>query len=519
MPKPKADLIVTQQHKRYFYMKNGAAPNGLLRYAGRDGQFINIDSASIPKGDISPINVGSPDKFKEYEAVGFSIDSPDLPTFTVQFLEMHGGVPIQLYNLGDCDTTFWEPTGSCKDPSILSRKIGDYVKIYAAGDNTNTETGGSAFDSDDMVEDPLDFTALGGIYAVGALAVGEEAAAEVYSEVVDVVYGSNAQCAGCGPNDNGAQKIYWAINNTVASPGVGPAVGYSVDGLATQTVTAINGASADDIPVAIDIVGDYLVVAYRNATTGGYFYSQLNSVTGKPGTWTNVTTGFVSGNQPLDMHVGSAREVYFCGNGGYIYKSTNILNGVSVSDAGNATTDNLNRINGQGGHQVVAVGDGAAVVFSQNRGNTWSVTTNSPAAFSLDALEVIDEYLWIVGTDGGEVFYSNTQGEDPWLEISLPSLTAGSPAAIQDIVFATPEVGYIVATTSDPAGLFYSTITGGAEWEDGSLNTFPTLDRINRIAYPKVGNRAIASNNLAFAGLAGDGSDGILMLGTTQVKG
>lgn len=518
MPLPKADEIITQQHKRYFYQLRGSAPYNVLKYGGQDGQYLVIESGTLPIGDVAAINVGDPAQFKKFKRVGSEVSAPDFDTFSVMFLEQHGGIPRQLYNMVDCVTTFFEATGVCKDPSILSRNNGDYVKLYARGLATSTEAGGSAFDSDTQVEDTIDFSAEGGIYLVGALAVGEEAASEIYSEVIDVVYGSQINCGACGPDDDGTQKIFWVINNTVASPGVGPAVGYSLDGLATQTVTAINGATSNDIPVAIDIVGDYLVVAFRDATTGGYFYARLNDVTGAPGTWTKVSAGFVSGSQPLDMYVANGREVYFCGNGGYIYKSTNILSGVDVSNAGDTTADNLNRIKGNGS-LVVAVGDGAAVVYSPNQGASWAAATFSPAAFSLDALEVIDDYLWWVGTDGGELFYTNTRGESAWTEVTLPALTGGAPAAIQDLAFVTDEVGYVVASTSGPAGLFYSTVSGGAEWEEGSVNTFPTVDRINRLAYPVVSNRSVASNNLAFAGLAGNGADGVLMLGAAAVKG
>lgn len=517
MPIPQADEIVTQQHKRYFFQQNGAAPENGLLYAGQDGQYLVIENATIPHGDITPINVGDPSQFKKYKQVGDEAAAPDFPTFTVNFLQNHSGIPRSLYTIAECMTTFYELTGFCKDPTILSRKVTDYVKILSNAKSTQTTAGGSAFDSDTMVQDDLDFTALGGVYPVGSLGVGEKAAAEIASEVIDVVYGNNVQCGNCGPNDDGTQLIYGVINNTIASPGIGPSVIYSIDGGLTWTVVSINGAVSGDTPKAIDIVGQNLVVLFSDATTGGYFTSVLNSITGIPGTWTKTTTGFVSGNQPNDMWVANPREVYFCGNGGYIYKSESILSGVTVLDAADTTTDNLNRIHGQD-NVIVSVGDGAAIVYSTNRGDTFSVATNAPACFSIDALQVMDEFRWWVGCDNGNVFWTNTRAETAFTELTLPAATAGAIATIQDITFPTDEVGYIQAATSDPTGVFFTTIDGGRNWEVGGANEFPTVDRINRLAYPIVPNRGVATNNLAFGGLAGNGTDGIIMLGIATIK-
>lgn len=520
MPLPTADQIVTQQHKRYFYQLLGAAPENAILYGGLDGQYLTIETQTIPLGDITPINVGDPNRYKQFRRIGQETAPPDFDTMTVNFLQHHNAIPRQLYDMTNCVTTFYEMTGFCKDPSVLTRKVEDYIKIMSNSQATNIEAGGSAFDADAMVQDNVDFTVLSGVYAVAGLNVGEKAGTEVASEVVDIVYGDRVECGQCGPNDNGTQLIYAVLNNTVASPGIGPSVIYSLDGGTTWTVIAINGATSNDIPKAIDIVGQNLVVVYNDNLAGGYFVSPLNSITGAPNaTFTQVTTGFVSGNAPNDIYVANPREVYFCGDGGYVYKSEVILNGVSVLDAANTTTDNLNRIDGSES-TVVAVGDGAAVVYSLNRGDTFALATNAPAAFSLDALQVMDEFRWWVGDSEGDIYWTNTRGETAWTETTLPAATAGALAAIQDIVFVNDEIGYIVATTSAPAAVFFGTINGGRSWEaDASTNTFPTLDRVNRLAYPRVSNQSVAANNLAFAGLAGNGTDGIILLGIAPVRG
>jgi len=257
-------------------------------------------------------------------------------------------------------------------------------------------------------------------------------------------------------------------------------------------------------------VGRYLVVLFSDATTGGYFYSEINSITGVPSsTWTKVTTGFVSSKQPNDMWVNNAREVWFAGAGGYIYRSTSITTGVSVLDAGNAVATDLQRIHGSD-ELIVAVGDGGKVVVSLNRGETFATTTADPTANGLQAVSVVGNYLWWTADDNGGIFYSQDQGAS-WTTASFPSTVN----EVFDILFVTPEVGYISTATSDPTATLYATMDGGYSWTttDPRILNFPVFDNGLRLAAPNVSNTNTVVNNLAIAGLAGDGSDGIILVG------
>ncbi len=54
------------------------------------------------------------------------------------------------------------------------------------------------------------------------------------------------------------------------------------------------------------------------------------------------------------------------------------------------------------------------------------------------------------------------------------------------------------------------------------ISQFPTLDRVNRLAYPDVADvtkTGVMSNNLAMAGLADNGTDGYIGLGIAGVTG
>lgn len=522
MPKFDANIIIKQGHKRYFYQLNGASPNNTLLYGGQSGQFLNIESVDNPRsGGRSRINVQDPRHPGKFKSVGRENSPPDLPSATVQFMQHQGAIPRSLYSLGECRTTFFEVNGNCKDPSDFINGWSDYVKVLSNGEQSDGSEGGGAFDGDSSVMDDLDFE-FDAVYPVGALGFGEKAATEVYSEVIDVVYGSRAQCAGCGPDDDGTSLIYAVSNNVIASPGEAPSLVYSTDGGATWNTAAITGSASTDVPRAIDIVGSYLVVLYDDGAGGGYFVAEINRLTGVPGTWTQVSTGFVSGGEPQDMFVESASSVWFVGDGGYIYQSTSILSGVSVKDAGDATSNDLNRIDGFG-ETLVAVGDSNTVVFSTNGGKTWGTTTNSPGSAALTALSVVTEFLWWTGNASGAVYYTETQGETAWTQATLPAASTAL-ATIEDIMFINDEVGYISAASSSPTAFLLSTWNGGRDWAVSTnsgtprLQNYPTFDRGNRLAAPVVDNQGIAANNLAVAGLAGNGADGIVLLGVAGVK-
>ena len=70
--------------------------------------------------------------------------------------------------------------------------------------------------------------------------------------------------------------------------------------------------------------GNYLIALFQDATGGGYFLANINPYTGTPENWQKITAGFSTGNEPNDCYVRNARELFFVGDGGYIFKSTNL---------------------------------------------------------------------------------------------------------------------------------------------------------------------------------------------------
>lgn len=512
MPNLNADEIILHRHKRNWLQKGGALPVNPVQFAGKQGQYMKIEGVSIPRSSVDPIYMHDPDLPGRFRLVNRSITAPDLPEASLVFTERHGAIPAAIAGYS-CPFNAYEVSGVCRRLDDFLRGWSDYVLVYSGAIVTDADLGDrSAWgDSDDQIEDSLSVT-LADVYPVGKLGFGEVAGPEISREVIDVVYGSQVQCGNCGPRDDGSKLIYAVVTTSGAgSPGLPAEVVYTLDGGANWNQTNIDGFGATEAPLAIDVVGQYLLVLGADA----YYYASLSSVTGAPGVWTRVSTGFVGAGSPNDIYVSAANEVWFVGDAGYIYRSSDITAGVTVASAGAVTSQNLYRVHGEG-DTIVAGGAGSTVIKSINRGVTFAVTTDSPADIAIDvgAVAVLDELVYWVGTRNSGRLYFTLNGGETWNEKAFSGAGAGN---VYDIVFATREVGYFSHSTNTPTARLFSTWDGGFSFttESPRILNWPTFNRANRLAYPKVAypDTGIAANNIAVAGLSGGGTDGILLLG------
>ena len=293
---------------------------------------------------------------------------------------------------------------------------------------------------------------------------------------------------------------------------------YSLDGGATWATSSIGVAANAETIAKLGIMGSYLVAVSptaNTATRGGYYYATLNPLTGAPGSWTKVTTGFTDTFEPRDMVVLGPREAYLCTDSGEILKIEDVPTG--ATSLGVVTSSDLTRISAYG-NTIVAVGASGAVLRSINRGKSFAAVTTAPSANTLNAIEVLGEQRFYVGDSAGGVYYTENAGETAWTSI----LIGATAAAIQDIRFATPEVGYIAYTITGTLARVAATINGGATWSlsDTSGNQrlqapTTTLQRYNRIAVPETSDWFVNANNVVFGGLGGS-TDGTLVLGTVD---
>jgi len=502
MAKLTADEIITSKHKRAFIQYGGPRPDNELAYGGQNGQYMAIQGVTAHEsGDIDPSYVPDPRWPGRYRLIGRKISPADLNEAEIIFFERHGAIPKQLTRVGTFNV--YEVAGRCRDLSDFLHGWEDYVLIYSNALVGEKDLGDRmAWDEDENIEDTLSVT-LADIYPIGQLSFGEGAAQAVTTEVLDIAYGTlQSICS----DDVGNERVY-AVTKSDTSPA---GMVYSVDGGRTWQSAPIAGIGATENPVACAVVGGFVLILSRTAGAvdrGGYYLATLNA-NGVPGAFTKVTSGFLAGSQPNDVYVAGPREVYFVADGGFIYQSTDVASGVRVLNAANATSANLLRIHGQD-DTLVAVGASGTVVMSTNRGRTWATTLAQPAAANIQAVAVLDEQRMWVGTATGSVFVTANGGAS-WMERQF----GGTLTRIDDIVFATDEVGYVSAVSGTTARIF-ATWNGGADWTANAprIQNLPTFSRANRLAVPSDSDAATAANNVAVAGLGGGGTDGLLLLG------
>jgi len=504
MPKFGADEVLTEGHVRFWLQYGGevgANPNNEMLYAGDDTQYLIIGDADAPKrGDINPIRVPNPYRLKSFRNVGKSEEAPDLPTFPITFLEKHGFIPIQLYNLGDCPVTFYRLGGKCGNPGDFEKGWTDYVLIYTNAINSDVTIGGvNGWDSDDALEDEVTWTA-DAIYPVGRMAFDIELEEGTYTSVttIDMVYGTPDSCADCR---TGVEHIYAIGNN-----GNDRNLYYSTNGGLTWNVLAF-GTNASLSLTALGLAGNALIATFsEGASPGGYYLSYIDTNTGVPGTATKVTSGVGTGVAINDVFVLSPRKVFFAADDGIIYRSTNFAGGVVVVESG-STAENFTRIDGvpaSSGGTIMVTGTGTTgeAFYSLDGGDTWT-QSDTDVSGAVTGIAVLSEKRIWVTTDLPSVEFSSDLGTT-WQTIEIPE-PVGNLLATYDIVFATDEVGYLAVQLDKSGGddfAVYWTINGGASWALGeSRFTQPIYSTavFNRIAVPNTDNVAVNGNNAMIA--------------------
>lgn len=523
MAKPGNDEVTTQGHARIFRQPGGPGFDRPVRYAGVSTQYLSIMGVSRAiSGGRTPINVPDPQRRKAFRKVATTVEAPDNSTFDLHVLHNKGTIP---FSQGDllCPNNYYVSVGDCRNPSDFLRGWGSLMRVFfnANPDDAVDEGDLTGWDSDDQHEDTIPHT-VDLIYSIGALNFGEQAGPQVDREVVDIAYGSNADCGYCGPADDGTGRIYVLTKSSGGgSPGLPGEVIYGIKNNLTGTYTwgeaTITGLGATADPVAIEVIGDKVVVLVKSE--GAYYHATINADTGIPGAFTKVTSGFVGAGGPNDIYTPDGVSAWIVGDGGYIYSLSSVGAAVVVASAATATSANLTRIDGDGEETMVAVGGSGTIVRSLNRGVTWGATSSAPAVGTniLQAVAVVDDVRYFIGSAQGYV-YATANGGATWTEVSFSGSGSG---VVYDILDVGAGTLYISHSNTTPTARIFSTWNGGVSWtnETPRINNLPTFNRANRLAAPRVSpaSHTIAVNNLAVAGLSGGGTDGVIYLGVASI--
>lgn len=329
--------------------------------------------------------------------------------------------------------------------------------------------------------------------AIGAVSTVRE----IYT--VDVPKGTDCEdCAEVG------QKVLLTMAGASATPGTQPSLLYSNnygESFSSQTISTL---FSNENVVDAAVIGDNFVLISNTANE--IHWTSITEIYEGINTWNQVNSGFVSTKNANSISFADVRHGWIVGNGGYVYFVGNFKVGVTVQDAGVATTQHLRSVNALDSENVLAVGDSNAVVYTSNGGSIWESVVGPAVGINLGACWMWSENVWLVGegANGQGRLWGTVNSGVTWTQIGLPA----AYNRIDKIVFVSEAEGYISARAGGQSYIL-RTKTGGYEWTvlpDGKKGLSVANSYLSDIAVTsKFGNLVYA------AGLASNLTAGIAL--------
>jgi hypothetical protein len=488
-------------YSRVFLIEGGARPDHSAEYQS----CARAGGADKSFGDVTSVECPDPSNYDQYITQANLRGAAGRATMDLvgRYFRDAASTMLYLANRG-CRVDAQVHFGECTNPSAFNT----FEKILVLEDAlfSNWSTGDlGAMDSEGRAAvDETGSISAADIYEVLTLNLTEQGQSIVTNEVVDVVICDTASCGECEIESTGCDYIYAVTVAAGGSPSTPADIVHTPDRGVNWYADDIDSLGVAEDPTAVACHGDYIVVSSNDSASLHYALKSEVDTVGYDETWTEVATGIVAGGEPNDLW-SYGNWLFVVGDGGYIYAAENDpTSGVSVLDAGSATSEDLRAVHAISDVLAVAVGDNGAIVYTTDR-NSWAAPTASPVGGGtrLNCVWMHSELVWVVGDSNGVIWYTTNRGET-WTQI------ADFGAAVYDIAFATDSVGYAAYATATPRGGIRRTYDGGNTWvilPEGTA-TIAANDRVNAVAACEHD-----VNFVVGVGLADDGSDGFIVMG------
>jgi hypothetical protein len=458
-------------------------------------------------GDITKIECPSPDRYGEFDEVGEIQGAIGRATVTLTG-RLVLDVASDLLRIAKrrCSADLDIHFGKCKTPTNFN----DFDMVLKLVDARTT-----AYNTDDLgalgsdeaapVNESADINAEE-ILQILPIRYARRGDAVITNEIVDVIICDQASCGDCDDESDGCEKIYSVSLAAGGSGGTPPDIVFSLDSGANFYAHDIDSLLTAESPTGIACLTDYLVVVSNDSNSLHYVLKSSVTTTGDH-TWTEVATGFVSGGEPNDIW-STGTIAFIVGDGGYVYYTTDPTGGVTVADAGVATSDDLNAVHALTDDFAVAVGNNGAVIYTEN-GTVWSaITPPVVAGIHFNCVWVKSQQEWLVGASNGNLYYTTDAGTT-WTTKSFNGSGAGT---VLDLYFSKPSVGWMAHQTAATRGRILRTIDGGYSWMVEPMSgSLPLTDKIGAVA-----GCSEDVNMVVGVGLADDASDGVILLGESS---
>jgi len=495
--------VVLSGWGRLFTIQFRAGPGHVPTYQA----LSKAGAVDFPQGDVTKIEAPSSYTYNRWDQIAMFQGSADRVTLPVMMRMQDSRSVLLFLSRLRCPLDIQVHFGDCEDPrdfdfgwkKILVFEDGLFT-TYGTGDLMAMEG-----DEQGTIDEEAEISARD-VYEILRMTFLEVAKDLVSEEIIAVSVCDNPTCGDCGSPSDGCSVVMAVSDPATSSPGVLPQVIATADGYATSLERWITTFAIGEHASDATCVGKYLVVISEDGED--IHYAETADILNEEETWTAINTGFVVGSGPTAIWSDGPNDTWMVGLNGYIYHTSDPTSGVTVQDAGAATTENLLDVSGWNNEIVVAVGAANAFVYTLD-GATWTAGTGPDvAAPDLISVALRSEKEWWVGTDDGALYVTIDYGEH-WTEITG---LKGTPTQVDVIVWASDTVGFVATRHAGPAGQVQRTISGGNTWyimPETEGATIPANDYINALA---VCEREV---NVLFIGGLSDGAvDGFLAKAT-----
>lgn len=458
-------------------------------------------------GDITKIEIPDENEYGKYVEADRIRGAIERATFQLigRFAAAVKSRLVELARIG-CAVDVQLHVGECTDPSNFNV----FTKALIAEDSVITghstdDLGALESGENAVVNETADISARD-YYEVVPLSFATRAGDIIINHVHAVAIYDSVSCGTCvGVMDSdGCKKVFAVTDSAGGSPGTSPDILYSLDGGVTWAAHDVDTLTSSQNASGVAGMGDYVVVT--SAAAVSYSYALVNDfVNGIDPVFTEVTTGFAGARGPNAIW-SLGRKAYMVGDYGYVYFTDDLASGVTVKDAGAATTSVLNAVHAFDDKHVVAVGNDGAVIYSKD-GSSFDVTTTKPVGTGthLTGVWMKSAQEWWVSTSNGYLYYTLNSGTS-WTRKTMPGT---APTKMNDVKFSTSSIGFASGIVSSKARM-YRTFDGGYSWVvlSESTGSIPNADELLQLAVCKYDPNLVVG-----VGIHDDATDGVIITG------